>query len=207
MRDTRARDLAYCGVLGAAALLLPVVFHLISLGSVFMPMYLPLVLLGFYARPVPAAVTAVVTPLLSGAVTGMPPFYPPVAVVMAAELGVTVALVASVRARWPGVNTWVLLAPALVLGRVLNTVLVYGLARVMELPAAFLAGLSLLSGWPGGLLMLAVIPVTVRGGFRRPVHPPAGGSRRAGGADRGESAPMAGAAVEIAAGKTAGTGR
>jgi len=69
-----SRDLARCGLFGAAALLLPVLFHLLHLGHVFMPMYLPLVALAFFASPTPAAVTALLTPLLSGAVTGMPPF-------------------------------------------------------------------------------------------------------------------------------------
>lgn len=185
MRDTRSRDLAYCGVLGAAALLLPVVFHLLRLGSVFMPMYLPLVLLGFYVRPAPAAVTAVVTPLLSGAVTGMPPFHPPVAVVMAAELGVMAALTAGVRTRWPRVNEWLLLAPVLLFGRALHVAAVYGLARVLELPAAFLAGLSFAAGWPGILLMMSVIPVTVRGGLRRPAGVGAGSGPAAGTAGEG----------------------
>ncbi|MBP7866996.1 MAG: hypothetical protein KA419_13725 [Acidobacteria bacterium] len=199
MRDTRPRDLAYCGVLGAAALLLPVAFHMVSLGSAFMPMYLPLVLLSFHVRPLPAAVTAVMTPLLSGAVTGMPPFYPPVALVMAMELGVMAALVASVRTRWPGVNTWAVLVPVLLLGRALNVALVYGLARFMDLPAAFLAGLSFLSGWPGILLMMAVIPVTVRGGLRRTTLPPAVQRGGAVNADGEGSAPTAAA--------TAGNGR
>jgi hypothetical protein len=55
----------------------------IHLGHVFMPMYLPIVALAFFVRPLPAAVTAAMTPLLSGAVLGMPPFYPPVALMMA----------------------------------------------------------------------------------------------------------------------------
>ena len=42
------RELAYSGVFGAAALLLPVLFHLVRLGAVFMPMYLPLVALAFF---------------------------------------------------------------------------------------------------------------------------------------------------------------
>ena len=62
-----ARDLAYGGLFGAAALLLPTVFHLIHLGHIFMPMYLPLVALPFFARPTTAATTSLVVPLLSGA--------------------------------------------------------------------------------------------------------------------------------------------
>ena len=68
----RNRELAYCGLFGAAALLLPVLFHLIHLGHMFMPMYLPLVALAFFVRPGMAALTAVLVPLISGVATGMP---------------------------------------------------------------------------------------------------------------------------------------
>jgi membrane protein implicated in regulation of membrane protease activity len=35
-------------------------------------------------------------------------------------------------------------------------------ARLVDLPAAFVAGLSFLSGWPGIILMIVVVPVIVR---------------------------------------------
>ena len=60
------RELATCGLFGAAGLLLPVLFHALHLGHVFMPMYLPLVALGYFVSPAPAALTAFVVPLLSG---------------------------------------------------------------------------------------------------------------------------------------------
>ncbi len=96
MKRLDPRDLAYCGLFGAAALLLPVLFHLVHLGHVFMPMYLPLVTLAFLVRPLPAATTAAITPVLSGAVTGMPPLYPPIAAFMGIELAFMAALIATV---------------------------------------------------------------------------------------------------------------
>ena len=161
-RGLSARELAFCGLFGASALLLPVLFHVLHLGRLFMPMYLPLVALAFFVSPLPAAATALVTPLLSGAVTGMPPFYPPVAVVMAVELAVMAALIAAVRARWPRLHELVVLIPVLLLGRVLNVAMVYAVSLVIDLPAAFMAGLSLVSGWPGLVLMVVVIPLVVR---------------------------------------------
>jgi hypothetical protein len=140
-----SRDLAYCGLFGAAALLLPILFHAVHLGHVFMPMYLPLVCLGFFARPVPTAVTALLSPLLSAAIFGMPPFFPPVASSMALELA-TMAV------------------PVLLLGRVLYVVFVYATALLIELPPKFMAGLSLLGGWPGLILMVIVVPPVARAG-------------------------------------------
>ena len=158
------RELAYCGLFGAASLLLPTLFHLVHLGHVFMPMYLPLCTLPFFVRPLPAATTAALVPVLSGAVTGMPPFYPPVAVFMAIELALMAWLIALVVRRWPMANEWLVLIPVLVLGRVLYVGLVYGFSLVIALPAGFMAGLSLLSGWPGIILMAVVVPSVARVG-------------------------------------------
>ncbi len=161
-RGLSAAELAYCGLFGAVGLLLPVLFHLFHLGRVFLPMYIPLVALGFFVRPGPAAATGALVPLLSGAVTGMPPFYPPVAVFMALELSAMAAIIAAVRARWPRANEWLLLGATLAFGRGLYVALVYLFALVVELPAGFLAGLSLLSGWPGLILMMVAIPPIAR---------------------------------------------
>ncbi|MFZ2959722.1 MAG: hypothetical protein WA705_22795 [Candidatus Ozemobacteraceae bacterium] len=157
-----SRDLARCGLFGAAALLLPTLFHLIHLGHVFMPMYLPLVALAFFVSPLPAMGTAFVTPLLSGVVTGMPPFFPPIAFFMAIELAVMAAVISTAHTFWPKVGQGVLLFFTLLLGRVLYVGMVYTTSRFMELPAGLIAGLSVLSGWPGVVLMMAVIPGLVR---------------------------------------------
>lgn len=155
------RELAYAGLFGAAALLLPPLFHLVQLGRLFLPMYLPLMTLAFLVRPLPAGLTAAIIPLLSAATTGMPPFYPPVAVFMAIELGVMAALLAGVRARWPRANARLLLAGILALGRSLNLGLVYVSAPLLHLPASLVTGMSFLAGWPGMLLMLAAVPPVV----------------------------------------------
>lgn len=156
------REIAFCGVFGAAAMLLPVIFHVFHLGSAFMPMYLPLVTLAFFVRPLPAALTAFLLPLLSGAVMSMPPFYPPVAFIMAAELAFMCGTIAAARSIFPKVNVYAVLVIVLAAGRCVNVGLVYGAAQVMTLPAKFIAGVSFISGWPGIILMLAVIPAVLR---------------------------------------------
>jgi hypothetical protein len=168
------RDLAYAGLFGAAALLLPMLFHLIHLGHVFMPMYLPILALAFLVRPAPAAVTAAITPLLSAAVTGMPPFYPPIAIFMAIELSAMTALMAAVLVRWPRANTWLLLALALAIGRILCAGLTYGFSLAVHLPAKTLVVASFLKAWPGLILILLTVPPVVRVVRRigKPATPP-----------------------------------
>jgi hypothetical protein len=161
-RSPVRREIALSGAFGAAALLMPVLFHLLHLGSVFMPMYIPLVALAFFVRPAVAATTAIIVPLVSGAVTGMPPFYPPIALMMALELAVMATLISAITRRWPRANEWVVLIPVLLLGRALFVGMAYGIALFLELPAAFIAGVSFVSGWPGLILMAAVIPPFAR---------------------------------------------
>jgi hypothetical protein len=54
----------------------------------------------------------------------------------------------------------------LLIGRALHVGLVYLFSLAIALPAGFLAGLSFLSGWPGIILMIAVIPAVVKAGQR-----------------------------------------
>lgn len=155
-------DWAFCGIFGAAALLLPVVFHVLHLGQVFLPMYLPLFALAFVVRPFPCAMTAMLVPLLSAILTGMPPLYPPVAWMMAAELAVTTFATAWIAGRFPLWNPVFYLLPVLILGRILNAALHYIAATLMNLPAGFVAGLSFVSAWPGILLILLTVPPLAR---------------------------------------------
>lgn len=78
-------DYVLAGLFLAAALVLPVFFHALGLGSAFMPMFYPLALAGFLVAAPLAMITGVSAPLLSALLTGMPPFYPPIAFIMTAE--------------------------------------------------------------------------------------------------------------------------
>jgi hypothetical protein len=127
-----------------------------------MPMYLPLVALAFFVQPLAAITTAIVTPLLSGAVTGMPPFYPPIAPCMSMELGAMAAIIAFTARAFPRVSPLIVLIPVLLFGRALFVALVYGWSLLIDLPAELMAGLSFVTGWPGIVLMLIVVPAVVR---------------------------------------------
>jgi len=152
------RQLAFGGLFGAAALALPALFHLVQLGHVFMPMYIPLMVLPFFVRFGVAGITALLVPVLSALITGMPPLIPPVAPVMSVELALMAAVLAMLRVRWPRVTPVALLAPVLIAGRFVNAGLMYLAAGALDLPAGFVAGISFVAGWPGVLLMIFVIP-------------------------------------------------
>jgi hypothetical protein len=48
------------------------------------------------------------------------------------------------------------------LGRCINAGLLYLSSLWLELPAGFIAGISFISGWPGVILMMVVIPPIAR---------------------------------------------
>lgn len=157
------RELALGGLFGAAALALPFLFHLLQLGRVFLPMYLPLMALAFFASPAVAAATSFVVPLLSALLTGMPPWYPPVAPFMSVELACMAALAAFVWRRI-GRRKWTILAvlaPVLVLGRGMQLVMGYLLGLMLDLPPEFMSLASVAAGLPGLILMCVVIPALV----------------------------------------------
>ena len=70
----------------ALGILLPITFHMVGMGKVFLPMHIPILLAGFFCGPAIGAMVGFITPLLSAVMTGMPPFMPPMAQIMVFEL-------------------------------------------------------------------------------------------------------------------------
>lgn len=175
--DTGAkmRDRAYCGLFGALALALPVLFHALGLaGPMFLPMYWPLVTLAYLVSTRRAVLVAACVPLASMALTGMP--LPPLAPLMSVELAVQVAalgIFGRPRRNRGGVSllrVFLVLAAVLVAGRFLHTGLLWLLAR--EFPTLqgglrVITWTAFLSGWPGVVAMLVFVPVFVGATARR----------------------------------------
>jgi hypothetical protein len=152
------QTISRASALAVVGLVLPALFHGLGLGRVFLPMYLP-VLVGAFVLPLRWAVgLGVLTPLLSALLTGMPPWFPPVALWMAVELGL-VALVANLLGRRMPLP-WAL-ASSLLLGRCVYAGLVFATAQLLSLPPGLLAVASWLSVWPGLLLAMLVVPTSV----------------------------------------------
>ena len=75
-----SKESAFVLLTVACAVALPQIFHGLGvllgvggkLGQIFLPMYIPVIILGFYRGPVAGAVTGLLAPLVSFAITGMP---------------------------------------------------------------------------------------------------------------------------------------
>lgn len=171
----KIRDMAYCGLFGALSLALPTLFHALGLaGTMFLPMYWPLMTLAFLVSARRAILVAIMVPLASSVLTGMPLLWPPMAVVLSIELAVQVAALAAWRAvagrKGPFSMGSVLVALLVVLvaGRFMHAGLVWSLARMFpNLSAGVVAGASFLMGWPGVVAMLVFVPVFVGAASRR----------------------------------------
>ena len=161
---TKARELSLAGMLGALGLLLPIGFHMVGWGGkVFLPMHLPVLVAGFLLTPGTAAAVAVVTPLLSSVLTGMPPLVPPIALLMAIELAVK-GVVASVLYRRFRLPMWFVLPLVLALDWLVLAVAAALAADFFAIPmppVAYLVAAATVS-WPGVLLQLLAVPLAVK---------------------------------------------
>lgn len=162
MRETgQLRPMVVSAVMTALALVLPVAFHSVGLGSQFLPMLLPLLLNAFLVPFSWAVGVALVVPWVSALFTGMPPIYPPVAAIVSMQAAVMAGF-ASILWRQGGRKLWFALIPAVIAGRLTTLVLTWLLARLFSLPPALSAGAQTLEGLPGAALQLAVIPIVLR---------------------------------------------
>lgn len=157
------RRLTWGALFVAIGVLLPVMFHVVGLGKVFLPMHIPVLLAGFFCGPAVGALVGVLTPLLSAVLTGMPPFMPPVAQMMVFELGIY-GLLTGLAYQRLRLGVYPSLLGAMVAGR-----LVYGLLGYLALPLFGLKQVPLLypvtygvlTSLPGIVLQLVLVPAVV----------------------------------------------
>ncbi|HOQ28009.1 MAG TPA: ECF transporter S component [Armatimonadota bacterium] len=153
------REKVLAALMGALAVALPQAFHLVGLGSLFLPMHLPVALAGFVVRPGLAASVGVLAPVLSTLITGMPPV--PLVPVMAAELA-TLGAVASLLARKLRLPVWVALPGAIAARMAVTALLITVAGRWLGLPPKMTAAGWIAGGAPGILLQLVAVPLALR---------------------------------------------
>lgn len=161
--QNKTHQLILAGVFIALGLVLPMAFHMIGgAGPIFLPMHIPVLIGGFFLSPMSALSVGVITPLLSGLFTGMPPLFPMMPIMML-ELGVY-GLTISVIKNKVSNNPYIILLVSMILGRIAAGFMVYLLSAlfVTKLPSAlvFMAA-AVTKGVPGILLQLLIVPMVV----------------------------------------------
>ena len=155
----------------ALGVVVPILFHLVGLGRVFLPMHLPILAVGFFVSPTVAVAAGFVTPWVSSFLTGMPPL--PVAVLMSLELPV-LAGIASLcyralkgrvhKSRWVGkiIAVWSSTVIAIVARIAVDLLLLAKVvAPILQLPAGSFGLAAVLAGTPGIVLQLTLVPAIV----------------------------------------------
>lgn len=161
MGGVNLRPMVISAAMAALALVLPVAFHAVGLGSKFLPMLLPLLLNGFLTPWRWAVMTGLLAPWISALATGMPPLYPPVAAILSAEGAVLGGLAAAIYARGRR-SVWLALIPAVAAGRGVSFGLTWLVAVALGLPPAPAAVAGTLQGMPGVALQLVTVPLVLR---------------------------------------------
>ncbi|MEW6082784.1 MAG: ECF transporter S component [Bacillota bacterium] len=159
----RIRQLIWGALFVALALFLPMAFHAVGLGRIFLPMHIPVLMAGLLAGPSVGLTVGITSPILSAILTGMPPLMPPTAQVMLFELGVYGLAAGLLHHR---LHLGIL--PSLILA-ILGGRLIYGVLGWLVLPLLGLPGIPLLypltvgltTSLPGVLLQLVVVPSVV----------------------------------------------
>ena len=155
------KKMAVGGLLIAVGILLPQVFHLAggsAMGTLFLPMHLPVLLGGFLLGPLFGGTVGLLTPLVSCLLTGMPAAA--VLPYMAVEL-LVYGLAGGAfykQCRLPALVSLVLAQAA---GRLVKALLLFVMAGVfgVKAPPALSVFTAALEGLPGLAVQWAVIPL------------------------------------------------
>lgn len=169
----RARELSLGGLFIALGIVIPIAFHALGggkLGSVFLPMYLPVLVCAMLVSAPIAAAVGLLTPVLSSALTGMPPILP-VLPLMVAELMLMAAIASQLHRRLrlhalPAV-VLALLAGRIVMGLMAALLVVAlpaglqeSLPPVMRTPVAYVVAATV-TALPGLALQIVAVPAVV----------------------------------------------
>lgn len=149
----------------ALGVLIPQLFHSIGMGSVFLPMHIPVLLAGFLVGPITGLYVGILTPILSHLLTGMPPVAPiPMLPIMVFEL-LTYGFIAGILYNKLRVNIFVSLFGAMLAGRIMYGFVVYIILIFfnvkMQNPLIAVI-MAIKTGIIGILIQITVVPIIVK---------------------------------------------
>jgi hypothetical protein len=156
----RTQNLVLAALFVALGLLIPILFHAVGLGAVFLPMFLPMALAAFLIQWKYAIAVGAITPIISSLMTGMPPLSPPIAQIMVFE-GVALVSVTAWGFRHWRIGTLFPLAAGLLASHAVLFVCVMILAPIIGLPPQLTSAAIMIKGLPGVAMILIIIPFLI----------------------------------------------
>jgi hypothetical protein len=160
VREHAIRRIPMAAMFTALGILFPQLFHLLGLGSAFLPMFLP-VLAAAMLLPLRLACTvAVLTPIVSWLLTGMPPLSPPILPLLLIELVVATCLLSFLRLqlRW---HVLPAVAVTMLGDRVLLYLIIEAVSAAAGVTHPMLGPAVVLVGLPGVILAIVVLPSAI----------------------------------------------
>lgn len=162
MKLSNVKKLVYTAVCTALCLVLPLLFHSVpNAGAIFSPMHIPVLLCGLACGWPWGAVCGLLGPLVAS-ISGMPPLAKvPNMAMECATYGLVAGLMMKyVRTKFTVADLYISIITAMAMGRVVN-----GLAKTFIFapgtpPFAWVTT-SLITGIPGIVMQLIVVPVVV----------------------------------------------
>lgn len=161
--QNRTKQLLLAGFFIGLGLTIPIIFHSLAIGPVFLPMHLPILLGGFMLSPFYAFLVGAITPLLSNLLTGMPPFFP-TAIQMTFELAVYGLSISYFYQRFHKSLFFSLLSGMLagrIIAGIVNYLLLTGFLNKAFSIKIFLTA-SFVTSIPGIILQLILIPLLIK---------------------------------------------
>lgn len=160
--EVKIRQILIAAMVAACGVMVPILFHLLGLGSIFLPMFIPLATGSFFLSPHFAFFTGAVVPLASSFLTGMPPIYPPIAIIMSAELAVFCLLI-SLLLHHTRMHSLLIICIAIFVDRLFLLCLVALIMPAFHISAKLFSAYDILKSLPGVLLLIVITPATVEG--------------------------------------------
>lgn len=161
-RKVTTNELVLSGLLLASGIILPMIFHMFSLtGPIALPMHIPVLIGGFLLPSQIALTLGIITPVLSGLLTGMPVMFP-MAVIMSVELGIY-GLTASLAARKFKLSVLPSLIVSMAAGRIAAGLTVAALVQLfgVKMNAVMFVKSAVVTGLPGIIIQLVFIPTLI----------------------------------------------
>lgn len=158
----KSKQVVFTAFLAALGVILPQMFHIFGPvgGKVLLPMHIPAILAGLICGPLSGFIVGFVSVILSYLFTGMPPM--PMLVFMIVELPIY-GLVSGILYNKVKANVVVSLIGAMIAGRTCVGIMLFVATKLIGItlpPFMNIIGM-IVTGLPGIVLQLAVIPLTI----------------------------------------------
>jgi hypothetical protein len=158
----KSKKIVLSSIFIAFGIVLPMIFHTVNLaGSIFLPMHTPVLVAGYLLGPGCGALVGVITPIISGLMTGMPPLVP-VMPIMAFELCAYGFLTGFIFSKTQKV--YISLIGAMIGGRLFAVVGAFFVSLTIApqvSPLVYVFG-NLTTAIPGMLIQIIFIPILVK---------------------------------------------